>query len=174
MESWRNIQWMECNNPSLEVLETVTVISWFFGTKEKVLCRVRQIQGLFHIPPKRENFRVLWGKLPDPSLHTALPVSLRIFYNSQSWKVNSACLDGMEECTGKGFPGSRGEGFQACIWCIKVCIGEKLLNQWDSGSSWQELEEPRGKCPLLVRSEPHILTQWGFWALQPRVGMPWM
>lgn len=48
---------MEWNHPYLEVLETVTVVSWFFGTKEKGLFIVRQIQGLFYIPPKREELQ---------------------------------------------------------------------------------------------------------------------
>lgn len=50
---------MERNHPYLEVLETVTVISWFLGIKERDLFIVRQIQSLFIFLLKERNFRAL-------------------------------------------------------------------------------------------------------------------
>lgn len=50
---------MECNHPYLEVLEIATIVPCFFGTKEKGIFIIRQIQGLFVFLLKEKNFRAL-------------------------------------------------------------------------------------------------------------------
>lgn len=85
MKSWRNIRWIECNHPYLEVLETVKVVSSFFGNKEKGPFIVKHVQRLFYFASKREQLQstALWGNSQFYLQNTTpLQISFRTFYSN--------------------------------------------------------------------------------------------
>lgn len=78
MKSWRNVRWLDCNHPYLEVLETVKVASLFFGSKEKGPFVVKHVQGFFYFASKREELQstALCGNLLVLSLKCSTATGL--------------------------------------------------------------------------------------------------
>lgn len=86
----------------MEVLETVKVVSSFFGNKAKGLFIVKHVQGLFYFASEIEQHQstALWRNLPVASLKYSTVTGLLqncLEQQPTMGEVNSAQLKGMEE-----------------------------------------------------------------------------